>query len=145
MIRNKLIAQVFYDIGYIEKYGSGTTKIIELCRENNLPLPEFKEVSNGFLVVFRKDIYTEDYLKKLGLNERQIKAVTYVKEKGRITNKEYQDLNNVSKATATRELKALEEKEILVRVGITGKGTFYILKGSQRDQRAHKQIRKGSK
>jgi ATP-dependent DNA helicase RecG len=50
-------------------------------------LPEFKEVSGGFSVVFRKDIYTEEYLRNLGFNERQIKAVMYVKEKGKITNK----------------------------------------------------------
>lgn len=56
------------------------------------------------MVEFYKDIYTEDYLAKLGLNERQIKAVMYVKEKGEITNKEYQGICNISKATARRDL-----------------------------------------
>jgi len=31
-----------------------------------------------------KDIYTEEYLSGLRLNERQITAVMYVKERGRI-------------------------------------------------------------
>ena len=92
--RNKLIAQIFYDIGYIEKYGSGTIKIINLCKQNGLPSPEFKEVFGGFSVIFRKDIYTEEYLHRVGLNERQIKAVMYAKEKGKITNREYQELNS---------------------------------------------------
>jgi len=35
----------------------------------------------------------EPTLRKLGLNERQIKAVVYVKQKGKITNKEYQQIN----------------------------------------------------
>ena len=140
VIRNQLIAQVFYDIGFIEKYGSGTTKIIELCKKHHLPLPEFKEVFNGFLVVFRKDIYTEEYLRDLGLNERQIKAVFYVKEKRRITNKEYQELNKVSRQTATRDLKEIEEKGIFKKVGLTGKGTFYILKDSQTTQTPHKRL-----
>jgi len=35
------------------------------------------------------------------LNERQIKAVMYVKERGRITNKEYQELTNILRQTAT--------------------------------------------
>ena len=135
VIRNQLIAQVFYDIGFIEKYGSGTTRIIELCKKHGLPLPEFKEVFNGFMVIFRKDVYTEEHLRKLGLNERQIKAVMFAKEKGKITNKEYQELNKVSKQTATRDLKEIEEKRIFERVGSTGKGTFYILKGSKRAQR----------
>jgi len=34
------------------------------------------------------------------LNERQIKAVMYVKEIGRIANKEHQELNNISRQTA---------------------------------------------
>ena len=34
-------------------------------------------------------------MSKLGLSERQIKAVLYVKGKGKITNSEYQELNNI--------------------------------------------------
>lgn len=132
VIRNQLIAQVFYDIGFIEKYGSGTAKIIELCKKHGLPLPEFKEVFNGFMVIFRKDVYTEEYLKKLGLNERQIKAVFYVKEKGKITNKEYQKLCGVKKRQATNDLKELESKGIFERIGTTGKGVYYTLKGQER-------------
>jgi len=70
----------------------------------SLPEPEFKEEMGGFSVYFRKDIYTEEYLRKLGLNERQIKTVMYVKEKGGITNKEYQKTFSVSRQTATRDL-----------------------------------------
>jgi len=58
------------------------------CRNADLPEPQFEEYQ-GFRVIFQKDVYTEEYLKKLGLNERQIKAVMYVKEKRKITNKEY--------------------------------------------------------
>ena len=43
------------------------------------------------------------------MNERQIKAVLFVKDKGRITNKEYQELNQVSKRTATNDLSELVE------------------------------------
>jgi len=56
----------------------------------------------------------------------------YVKEKGKITNKEYQELNKVSKPTSTRDLDGLVKKSILEKIGITGKGTFYRVKGLQR-------------
>ena len=52
----------------------------------------------------------------------------YVKEKGKITNKEYQELNSVIKKTASRDLGALSNKRILEKVGSTGKGTHYIMK-----------------
>lgn len=64
----------------------------------------------------------------MGLNERQIKAVIYVKEKGRITNRKYQDLVNTIKKTASRDLVGLVEKEVFSKVGTTGKGTYYISK-----------------
>lgn len=128
VLRNKLIAQVFFDIGYIERYGTGTTKIMELCKEHGIPLPEFREDSGGFSVIFRKDVYTEEYLKSLNLNERQIKAVMYVKEKGKITNEEYQSLNEVKRRLASYELDELTEKDIVVRVGKVGRGTHYRLK-----------------
>lgn len=131
IIRNKQIAQIFYDIGYIEKYGSGTTKIIELCKQNGIPQPEFKEVTGGFSVIFRKDIYIEEYLTNLGLNERQIKAVMYVKEKGKITNKEYQELNFVSNKTAYLELSDLNEKSIFTIEG-SGRKVIYRLKVMKR-------------
>ena len=114
VIRNKLIAQVFYDIGYIEKYGSGTLKIIDLCRVHGLPPPEFQEISSGFMVTFRKDVYTEEYLHSLGLNERQIKAVLYVKEKGDITLSEFKEIvSGVSEKTLYRDLQDLVNKGIL--------------------------------
>jgi len=52
----------------------------------------------------------------------------YVKAKGKITNKEYQDIANTTKKTASRDMSNLVEKEILKQVGSTGKGTFYTLK-----------------
>jgi ATP-dependent DNA helicase RecG len=71
-----------------------------------MPEPQFEE-RQGFRVIFRRDIYTEEYLGKLGLNEQQIKAVMYVKEKGRITNKEYRKVCGISQRTASRDLSVL--------------------------------------
>lgn len=93
--------------------------------------PEFENNGKDFWVVFRKDIYNETSLKKLGINERQIKAVLYTKKNGKITNSIYQEVCDVSKATATRDLKDLiEDKNLLERIGDVGKGTAYILIGS---------------
>lgn len=64
----------------------------------------------------------------MGLSERQLLAVSYVKEHETISNAEYQSIAGISKSTATRELKELKLKNILVSEGIVGRGTVYKLK-----------------
>ena len=50
--RNKLIAQVFYDMEIIERYGSGTSRIIEECQKAKNPIPEFLNEHSGFAISF---------------------------------------------------------------------------------------------
>ncbi|MBW6517328.1 MAG: helix-turn-helix domain-containing protein [ANME-2 cluster archaeon] len=126
-LRNKGLAEVLYDTELIERWGSGIEKIQQHCLEAGLPEPIFEEYQ-GFQVVFRKDVYDDEYLHSLNLNERQIKAVMYVKEKGQITNKEYQEICNTSNRTASRDLVNLVSAGLLEQIGITGKGTVYILR-----------------
>ena len=45
-----------------------------------------------------------------------------------IWNKEYQKVCDISERTATRDLTDLVSREVLAQVGVTGKGTRYILK-----------------
>ncbi len=61
------------------------------------------------------------------MNERQIKAVMYVKEKRKITNREYQNINNCSRNTATNDLRVLVKKDILKESGKKGAGAYYII------------------
>ena len=125
--RNKLLAETFYYAGFIGAWGRGTLKIVEKCVEQGLPEPDFKEENGVMTVTFYKDKWTEENLKKLGLNDRQIKAVMYVKENRKITNSKYQKLNDVSKPMASIDLKDLVERNILKRLGKTGRGTEYIM------------------
>ena len=54
-------------------------------------------------------------------------AVNFVKQKGKITNKEYQELNETSDRTALRDLEKLTELGVFLKDG-EKKGTFYKLK-----------------
>ncbi|GHT07346.1 hypothetical protein AGMMS49525_16450 [Bacteroidia bacterium] len=78
---------------YYYRSGSGIMKIVNSCNVAGLPTPEINEKEGGFIVTLFKDKYSEEQLQQLGLNGRQVKAVLYVKEKGKITNSEYQTLN----------------------------------------------------
>lgn len=80
------------------------------------------------MVKFQKDIYNEPYLQSLGLNDRQITAILYTKENGKITNGEYQEINETSNRTASRDLTELVERGIFESSGSKGAGPFYSLK-----------------
>ncbi|MDR2065430.1 MAG: transcriptional regulator, partial [Prevotellaceae bacterium] len=122
---NPDISNAFFRIGYIEAWGRGIRKMNEQCAKAGLPQPLYYYASSGFWVVFRKDVINEESLKELGLNERQIKAVLYVKEKGKITNKEYQEINSISNRTATYELKELVEEFDIFKISGASVGTYY--------------------
>ncbi|MBM3712990.1 MAG: DeoR family transcriptional regulator [Actinobacteria bacterium] len=105
--------------------------MIEQCRQQGLPEPNFISIrKEEFRAILSRDIFTDDYLNKLGVNERQIKAIEYIRKIGQINNTRYQELTNVSKPTATRDLQELIKKSVLQKSGVTGKGTSYRLKGS---------------
>lgn len=126
---NPDIANALFRSGYIESWGRGTIKIINECKKAGIPEPVFTYDSSDISVEFRKDIYNEKHLQSLNLNERQVKAVLYVKEKGRITNKEYQDINNTSDRSASRDLENLMSIGVLKRIGDKKGASYEIYSG----------------
>lgn len=126
---NPDISNAFFRIGYIEAWGRGIRKMNEQCAAAGLPQPLYYYESSGFWVVFRKDLFNEEDLQAKGLNPRQIKAIMYVKEKGKITNKEYQEINQVSKRTASSDLADLVDKYGLLENFGVGAGSHYKLIG----------------
>ncbi len=69
-------------------------------------------------------IIDSDYILKHRLNHRQVKALRLIQTREKISNSDYQRLNQVSKPTATRDLQNLVEKGILNPSGIRGAGAF---------------------
>lgn len=127
---NPFIANVLYLADYAQRAGSGTLEMIEQCKAQHAPEPEFVLIRNlEFRTILPRDVFTEKALGGLGLNERQIAAVKYIKEKRKVNNKEYQKLYGLKKRQASDDLKQLETKGILHKVGTTGRGTYYVLKG----------------
>ncbi len=133
VLRNPSLARAFYFASLIEQWGTGTTRIVEWCREQELPEPDYVE-DGGFRVVFLKDPFSPERLRAIGLSERQVQAVLHVRVHGSIGNKEYQKLAGVKERTATADLGELAEKGVLERVGSTGRGTRYAARKAQKAQ-----------
>jgi hypothetical protein len=109
--RNPLIAEPLFRVKYVEKAGTGTTDMIADCRKAGLPEPDFEQHGPHFVVTLWRDWLTDEVIKRLGLGERQIKAIMHVKVHGRITNREYRDLTETIYRTASRDLEDLVSLE----------------------------------
>jgi len=125
---NPEIANAFFRVGYVESWGRGITKMRIECEKADLPPPTYKYKASDFWIEFRKDIYSEEYLKTLDINVRQKKAILYLKLNKKITNSIYQEINHTSNRTATRDLTLLVKMGILENSGSKGAGAFYIFK-----------------
>jgi ATP-dependent DNA helicase RecG len=132
--RNESIVQVLSDMGFIERLGYGIDRIIRLMAEAGLPAPKFEEAPAGFQVTLfggaaaPRAAEESRRWRRLGLNERQERALTHLVDRGRITNREYQELcPDVSPETIRRDLADLVSKNLLLRIG-DKRATYYILK-----------------
>jgi ATP-dependent DNA helicase RecG len=134
-LRNTAIVEVFDRLGgYIEKIGTGVRRMIDGMKEHGLKPPQFELDYDVLKVTLRgpgehfmeltEEVIPEDKLKEL--NERQSKAIQYIREKGMITNREYQKLCATSWDTAYRDLSELVQKDILRREG-KGRSTHYLM------------------
>jgi len=125
--RNPLIARHFFWIKYVEEVGTGTNKIIKWCTEWGLPEADFEYTGTSLVVTFRKSKLTEEYLETLGLNDRQMKAIEFLKEHKRITSKKYADLFRITNRTARNDLKKLVDKDVVIQKGESKRTTYYEL------------------
>ncbi len=92
--------------------------------------PIFEELSGGLNVTligpgksFEKAI-EDQKLHKLELNDRQKKAIEYIKDKGDISRKEFAELTGVSLRQVNKDLSDLLEKKVILQVGM-GRSTRY--------------------
>jgi len=80
------------------------------------------------------ELYSEilDYYMKLPevdpgrLNERQKKAIEYLKISGKVTTKDYAKINDVSERTARDDLNDMVTKDIVLALGETNKRVFEL-------------------
>jgi len=68
--RNRLVADVFYRRGLIERWGRGTNKILSEARKSGCPEPEFEETGASFLVRFQPAVQPEARLVPVELSPR---------------------------------------------------------------------------
>ena len=101
--------------------------MVKNCVEWGLPEPDFELIGTSLVVTFMKSQLTNEFLSGLGLNDRQIKAIEYLKEYGEIDRKTYCNICKVEKTIAHKELSDLVEKNLIERQG-KGRSSRYVLR-----------------
>jgi len=130
--RNPRVVSGLFQWGYIEELGLGIDRMIEELVQAGHQPPKFKDQPYSFTVTLfntreRKAAPSTGAWQK-SMNERQARALTYIREHGSITNRDYQTLcSDVSPETLRIDLADLVDRGILLKVGAK-KGTYYILK-----------------
>jgi len=136
--RNKIIARVLLELGYIEEVGLGIRRMREEAARLHLPEPEFREDGFSFVVTFHSIAPREgvapaadpfqSLLERGEINERQYRGLLFVRAHGIIARRAYVDLTGTSERTATRDLAVLVEKNLLESAGGRGSQAAYRLK-----------------
>ena len=127
--RNPRLVAGLFQWGYIEELGLGIDRMIEEMAQAGHAPPRFKAQPHLFTVTLtNKQEHRAAPVWEKTMNERQARALTYLRERGQITNREYQQLcQSVSPETLRLDLVDLVDRGVVMRIGAK-KGTYYILK-----------------
>ncbi|MEK7173320.1 MAG: RNA-binding domain-containing protein [Patescibacteria group bacterium] len=127
---NEILCQLIFDIGQIEKYGSGIKMMRSLSKEWGNKEPYYKLSPISSTIIFESQIKESSYIEVSGfkgLNERQKKGIECLKEKGKMTRKDYEKVNKTTKRTSVRDLNELLKNNIIKTIG-KGPAQYYTLK-----------------
>lgn len=127
--RNPHIMRLLEHYGYVERRGLGIDQMLRAMARAGLEPPVFENRGSSFWVTLKGQApaYPLPDLARLGLNDRQVRAVTVMRRQGRLTNREYQKEFGVSERTALYDLQGLVEAGLALPVS-SGRGRYYILR-----------------
>ena len=135
--RNPILANVMAQLDYMEKRGSGLTRI---CNETKALegyrdelKPKFKSTPTQFQTIIFASSDTPNVGEYVGdmsetkLTERQQKILNLIKESPTITGKQMSEILSVSQRTIERDLSVLQKLDVLKREGKDNDGVWIVI------------------
>ena len=117
-LRNPIIANIFYRLKLVEKFGTGIRKIKKLY-DNFTNKPLFQITENSISITL--PIVTQNN----SISNQEKKFLDKMEKKTEYSSEELAEINNMTKATALRVINKLIEKSLIIKKGI-GRATKYI-------------------
>lgn len=140
--RNKVVANIFKELGLIEQWGSGINRIKTMCIEAGLKEARIEEKNDFVDVVFFRPIgemsgngtattKVSESITKVSesisyLTEQEKAILKYLKLNDTITSKQVESLIDLKEARARRLLKQMTEKHLIAKLG-SGRSTYYVI------------------
>ncbi len=117
-------------LGLIEKYGSGIRRVIEYFKQANLPPPEFRNISEGFMVTAFADQSATKVGEKVGekLTANQKTIVSHMQNNPYITAKELSEKVGISVRKIETNIKKLKDFDYIKRIGPAKAGHWEIIR-----------------
>ncbi|MCI6113647.1 MAG: HTH domain-containing protein [Rikenellaceae bacterium] len=130
--RNPILANVMAQLDYMEKRGSGLTRI---CNETQALdgykdglKPEFKSTPTQFQTIIYAitDTTNVGEMSEMKLTERQQNILKLIKESPTISAKQMSEILSVTQRTIERDIATLRKKKKLKREGSDNNGKWII-------------------
>ncbi|MGY0288695.1 MAG: RNA-binding domain-containing protein [Candidatus Methanodesulfokora washburnensis] len=118
VLRNPKIANVLYNLGYVEKWGVGTLEVMRKCLLNGNGEPIFQ--SNGFFKVEIKSRYLS------AIDDRERTILEYIRKNGKVSRSDLERILKLRESSVRKILEKLQRRGLIVKEG-GGKNTVYKL------------------
>ena len=126
--RNRQIAKIVKEMGWIEKYGTGIKRVRNMFVEYGLKQPLFESISGGFAAtVFAKNNNVADNVVDNVVDKRHKKILSLLKENNKLSAQELSVHLKVSSRTIQRDLDKLKVNGKIERVGSEKNGHWKII------------------
>jgi len=141
-LRNKVVANLFKELNFIESWGSGIGKVRNSCDKRGVKF-ELREKGLFVEAVFYRPISetvakpsdtvgkVSDNLISFSFQEETI--IAYIKKHNRIVSKDVKKLLGIKESRTRELLKQMVEKGLIVRLG-RGRSTSYIKKDKNENE-----------
>ncbi len=120
---NLKIAKVLYMCAFLESWGSGVKRMMDLCAQHSLPEPEFHQQGGFVMVCFKKEKLTEK------LTENQRKIVEMMKADPYVSLDCLAEKVGISRTAIINNTNKLKERNVIARIGEDKGGRWEVLKG----------------
>lgn len=110
VLRNALLAEVFFRLGFIEKFGTGVLRIREAYRDS-IETPRFQVMENSITVIL-------PYIgSKSGISDDEARLLDLMTTGRKYTRAQLDEIAGFEKSKTIRLLNALVEKQLVITTG----------------------------